>query len=268
MGKLSEVKLQKYMVLLMGPPLGGKTVFASQFPQPFFIDLEDGLHSVKAMRRDQGLDFDFDVITINEQATDDSDFISLCGKTFSTASGWVKVKKLCEVLVRKMPQDSTLILDNLSRGYEMLISHVQKTTNRAKLQIQDWGTFVDEVADLVNMLKYRAKCNVILIGHEQYDKDEGTGEILRSFLMPTRAKHRIPSIATELSRIYAVPKGPKNKRTVVRILQTSPDFLTAVGSRSLIPDIEDPTYAKVKPYLEAALGRELPPPTWTPTTNN
>jgi len=264
MGKLSEVQLQKFVVLLMGPPLSGKTVFASQFPQPFFIDLEDGLHSVKAMRKSQGLNFDFDVISITEQPTDDPDFVSLCGKSFATANAWVKVKKLCEVLCRKMPQDSTVVLDNMSRAYEMLVTHIQRTTNRAKLQIQDWGTFVDEMSDLVNMFKYQAKCNVILIGHEQYDKDEASGEILRSFLMPTKAKHRIPSIATELWRLYAVPRGPKNKRTVVRILQTSPDFLTAVGSRSLIPDIEDPTYAKVKPYLEAALGRELPPPTWTP----
>lgn len=264
MGKLSEIKLDKILILLWGPPLGGKTVLASQFPQPFFIDLEDGLHSVKALRNEYNKDFDFDAITINDNPTEDEDFIKICGKQFATASGWVKAKKLATTLCHKMPQDSTLVIDSASRLYEMLLSHIQKVTGRTKLQIQDWGTFVDELQELITALKYKAKCNVILIGHEEYSQDEASGEIRRSFLMVTKMKERIPSVMTEDLRLYAVPEGPKNKRKIVRKLQTQPDFITAVGSRSLVPDMDNPTYEKIKPYFEKALGRKLPKATWTP----
>ncbi len=265
MGKLSEMQLKKLLILLWGPPLGGKTVFASQFPQPFFVDLEDGIHSVKAMRAKAQLNFDFDVITINESETTDEDFIQLCGKMFAKQSAWLKAKKLIQTLAPKMPQDSTLVIDSTSRLYEVLLAHIKRTVGREKLQIQDWGTFVDELGGIIDTLKYHAKCNVILIGHEEYSKDELSGEIRRSFLMVTKMKERIPSIATEDLRLYSAPKGPKNKREVVRYLQTQPDFVTAVGSRSLIPDIENPTYEKVRPYFETVLDRKLPEPTWTPT---
>lgn len=264
MGKLSEIQLKKVLILLWGPPLGGKTVLASQFPQPFFIDLEDGLHSVKALRKKYGGKFDFDAITINENKTVDKDFVKLCGDSFASSTAWTKAKKLTEVLCRKMPQDSTLVIDSASRLYEMLIIHIQKVTGRVKLQIQDWGTFVDELQGLLTDIKYKSKCNVILIGHEEYKEDQASGEIRRSFLMVTKMKERIPSIMTEDLRLYSIPEGPKNKRKIVRKLQTQPDFITAVGSRSLIPDLDNPTYEKMKPYFEDAFGRKLPGATWTP----
>ena len=244
--------------------MGGKTVLASQFPQPFFVDLEDGLHSVKALRSKLGLDFNFDVITIDENPTTDEDFIKLCGQRFSKMSGWSKTRQLVEVLCRKMPKNTTLVFDNISRAYEMLLTHIQGVVGRSKLQIQDWGTFVDEMGAVINVMKYKAKCNIIIIGHEEYIKDELSGELYRKFLMVTKLRERLPSMVSEFWRLYSEPKGPKNKREIVRRLQTESDFTTAVGSRSLVPNMENPTYAKLKPYLEKLVNDKLPEPTWTP----
>jgi hypothetical protein len=37
-----------------------------------------------------------------------------------------------------------------------------------------------------------------------------------------------------------------------------------VGTRSAIPNLDNPTFEKMKPYLEGYVGRELGAPTWTP----
>ena len=77
-------------------------------------------------------------------------------------------------------------------------------------------------------------------------------------------RQRIPSVVSDFLNMKIAVTGPANKRVVTRVLQSTPDLLTATGSRALIPDIKNPTYEQIKPYLETALGRELPEPTWTP----
>ena len=265
MAKLSEVKFERYIGIIWGPPKVGKTVLASQFPSPFFIDLDNGLQSVKSLRSKYGLDFDFDVIQIDDGPSEDEDFISICGKAFAKQSAWLKTKKLIEVLSRKMPMDSTLIVDNTSRMSEFLLDHIKKVTGRSTLQIQDWGTFVEEIQYTISTLKFKSgKCNVLIVAHEEYTKDDVNGEILRTMLMPTKMKTRIPSMVNEFLRMETRVRGPRNRRKVTRVLRSVPDERTATGSQALIPDLENPTYEKMKPYLEVSLGRSLPEPTWTP----
>jgi len=265
MAKLSEMKFKRYVAVLWGPPKVGKTVLASQFPQPFFIDLDDGLKSVKSLRAKYSLDFDFDVIQIDEGPTEDEDFVQICGKAFAKQSAWLKVKKLVESLALRMPQDSTLILDNTSRASEFLLDYIRQKVGREQLQIQDWGVFLNEMLSLILTLKSKgAKCNVIIIGHEYTTKDEVTGEFVRQLLVPGQSKDRIPSMVNEYLRLETRVSGTRNKPKVTRVLRSVPDPRTATGSQALLPDIENPTYEKMKPYLEASLGRELPEPTWTP----
>ena len=265
MARFSEIQFKRYVALLWGPPKVGKTVLASQFPQPFFIDLDDGLKSVKSLRAKWGLDFDFDVVQIDEGPTEDEDFVSICGKAFVKQPAWLKVKKLTSALAMRMPQDSTLVLDNMSRASEFLLDYIRGRTGREQLQIQDWGTFLNEMLSLIVTLKSKgAKCNVVIIGHEATNKDEVTGEFVRHLLIPGQSKDRIPSMVNEFLRLETRVTGTRNKPKIVRVLRSIPDPRTATGSQALLPDIENPTYEKMKPYLEASLGRDLPEPTWTP----
>jgi len=261
MGKLSEVETKRYTICLWGKPKIGKTVLASQFPSPFFIDLDGGISSVRALRREKKLSFDFDVIELDEEPTEDEDFLKLCGKTFGKLSAWEKAKKLNNVLCRKMPKDSTLVVDNTSRLNEYLVAYIMKRSGHRPLQIQDWGEVVNEFTDFLNDIK-SATCNVILISHEEYRTDEVTKETERLILLNTKIRFRIPSVVSEFLYMSTRVRGPRSKREVIRFLQSTPDQQTATGSRALIPDIENPTYEKLRPYLERALNRKLPGPTW------
>ena len=189
----------------------------------------------------------------------------MCGEGFAKQHPWVRIRKLTEVLLETLPQDATLIIDSVTRLAEHLVHFVEKTVNRRPLQIQDWNTFTMYLSEYRDLLRDPiAKCNVILIGHEDVVKDEVSGAIEKVLYLPTRQRYRLPAIADEYWLLRAEPKVVGGKRVSCRILQVVPDRITPCGSSQWMENIEDPTYAKLKPYLERGLGRELPPPTWTP----
>lgn len=265
MAKLTDHKDTKATLLIWGPPKVGKTVLASQFPKPFILDLDNGVSSVKSMRAERSLEFDFDVISIDEAETLDQDFIEICGKSFTKQYAWQKVKKLIEVLSRKMPEDATIIFDNLSRAHEYLINYIQKSTGRFPMQIQDWGTYANEFREIFDYLtSNRTRCNTIVIGHQQNNKDEITQEIHRELILAGQTRDRAPSKVDDYLYMKTTVSGPKNARKITRSLQSVPDPFTPTGSRALIPDMDNPTYEKIKPFLEKHLNRKLGEPVWTP----
>jgi len=265
MATLSSLKNNRLFIIMMGKPLSGKSVLASQFPSPWFIDLDFQLGSINAAKNKMNLDFDFDVTQLNEEETTDEDFVKLCGKATAKQSAWRKTKKLSEVLSRKMPQDSTLILDGLSRSGESLHAHLKKITGHTPLQIQDWGTFLDEMTALCDIFTSpNAKPNVILIAHEAIIQNKVTGAIEKTLYVAGKSAYRLPSLCNEFWYLTQTARKIGGVNKSVRTLQTHGDRMLTAGSRSWMEDVENPTYEKIKPFLENTVGRKLPPPTWTP----
>lgn len=265
MAQLTDGIDSRLILFFWGKPKVGKTVLASQFPNITFLDMDDSLGSVRAMRKQQEKDFSFRVFDIKEGESTDEEMKKLIGATFMKQTAWRKFEKLTKYLSDKMTIDETLVIDNTSRMGEALIHHIKTSPGGYDpMQIQNWMDFTGKVANWLEDLK-KCRCNVVLIGHEEYLKDDVSGELERMILMPTKMRHRLPSVVTDYLYMKTEVKGPSNKREVKRKLQSMPDQNTATGSRALIPDIENPTYEKIKPYMESALGRNLPDPTWTPT---
>ncbi|MCK4522063.1 MAG: AAA family ATPase [Nanoarchaeota archaeon] len=264
--RLSEMKtISRLVILLYGRPLVGKTVLASQFPSPTIIELDEKLSSVMSSRSMNNEKFDLDAFFVTNDTTTDPDFIKLCGEGFAKQDAWIKTKKLTEVLLETLPQDSTLVIDSITRLSEHLMHFVEKLSNRKPLQIQDWNTFTMYLSEYRDLLRTSsAKCNVIVIGHEDVVEDKVTGAVEKILYLPTRQRYRLPAIADEYWLLRAEPKLKDGKRVSHRILQVIPDRITPCGSSQWMGNIEDPTYEKIKPYLEKGLGRKLPEPTWTP----
>ena len=263
--KMTEQTDNSASLLLWGPPFSGKSVLASQFPNPHFVSLDPHtLTSVRGLKARYALNFDVNIIDINMGETTDEDFKALCG-SYGKEHAWQKTLRLVEAWSRTLTPNDTLVLDNITRCSEYILSWIRKTVGRAQLQIQDWGVFVTQMEALVECLNHpERKCNVVIIGHEEPHKDELTNEIRRYLLMPTKARYRIPSTITDYLYMYTVLKVVGGKRVPIRMLKSLPTHDAQTGSRSLIPDTEYPTYAKMKPFLDASLGRTLPEPNWTP----
>jgi hypothetical protein len=98
-------------------------------------------------------------------------------------------------------------------------------------------------------------------------KDEATGALQRLILIPTKMRYAVPAIVTDYLYMKTEFRGGGNNRKAIRTLQSVPDPVTNTGSYALIPDIQYPTYAKLRPFFETAYGRKFPEPTWTPPTD-
>lgn len=268
--KMSEFRNEKLSMLFIGPAFSGKTVLASQFPEPFIVALDPhAVISIQGLKARYKLDFDVECVYIDDNRTEDPTYIEKCGKAFTGMTAWEKTKKLITVLCNnsehQLPQDATLIIDNYSRIGEVILAYTKKVIGRKALQIQDWNIFIDEIQELADILKSsRRKCNVISIAHEESVKDKVTGEVEKLILMPTKIRYRIPTLASDYFQIHAKSELSGGKRRIVRNLQSTPSTQIATGSRCLIPDIQYPTYDKMRPYLTAALNRTMPGPNWTP----
>ena len=266
MAKMSTQTTDTCCIMLWGPAFGGKSVLASQFPNPHFVSLDPHtLLSVRGLKARYKLDFDVNIIDLNEDVTEDQDFIDATSAIIAKQMAWEKTLHLCEFWIRTLPQNATLVLDNITRGSEYLLGWIRKSAGRVQLQVQDWGVFVNQIEDLMKVITHSTrKCNVVVIAHEEVAKDPMTDQTQRYLLMPTKARYRIPSLTTDYLYMYTESKIINAQRVPVRMLKSQPTADAQVGSRILVPNIEFPTYEKIKPYLDAALGRELPPPNWTP----
>ena len=256
-------KVSRLVILLYGKPMVGKTLLASQFPDPYFIELDDKMGSVLTAYSKSKRKFSLTTFSIGEDETKDPDFLELCGTTFAKQNAWLKTKKLTEMLLKTLPQDSTLVIDSITRLSKILIDFISKTTNHKPLQLQDYNMFTIYLGEFIDMIRGSlGKCNVILIGHEDILKDETTGALERVLYIPTKARYSLPAIADEYWRLIVKPKVMGGKQQNIRYLQTTPDRITASGSSIWLPDIENPTFLKIKPFLEKGLGREFPPENW------
>jgi hypothetical protein len=61
-----------------------------------------------------------------------------------------------------------------------------------------------------------------------------------------------------------ITSTPRKSRNNEKPRNSVPDPSNPVGTRSAIPNLDNPTFEKMKPYLEGYVGRELGAPTWTP----
>jgi hypothetical protein len=264
--KMTDEKDTTFCHMLWGPYKTGKTVLASQYPNPHFVTLDpQALMSVRGLRAKFNLDFDVQTVNIDENETTDPDFLELVKmQKMATQPAWLKAKKLLRSWCKTLSGDDTVIIDNLSRAGEYIANYIQPG-KKEKFGWDEWNKYINELEELQDILwDGTRKCSVIIIAHEEVREDDLTGDKKRYILIKTNKRHRLPSLVTDHLYLYNEIKGTRNERKVIRKLQTIPDDNTDAGSRCLIPDISFPTFAKMKPYLEQALGRELPPPNWTP----
>jgi len=265
--KMTDQTTASASLLFWGPPFSGKSVLASQFPNPHFIALDKHcLTSVRGLRAKYNLSFDVTVIEIGEKETTDPDFVKLVGSDkVGKMDAWEKTLYLIEAWCRTLSANDTLVIDNLSRIGEDLSRSITKKTSKVKFGFDEWNYFLTQMQKMIECVNHdERKCNVIMIGHERPNEDELTKEVRRYLLLPGQTKHRIPSTITDYLYMHTTLKVIGGKRVPVRMLKSMPTHDAQTGSRTLIPDIEFPTYAKIKPFLDAALGRELPAPNWTP----
>lgn len=153
--------------LLYGPPGSGKSTGALSAPGPILIVNSEGQGGIRFARRRFG-----------DQKIRE---LTFAGKqTFIDAYLYLKERKGGE---------KTLVIDTIGEAHRMLLDEMAKD---GRPTMQQWGDvqviierFIRSVRDL--------DINVILVCHEEIQKDEATGEAMR---MPLTGGRKLPALLT------------------------------------------------------------------------
>lgn len=241
--------------LIVGGYKSGKSVSAATFPKPMrFIDTDDGFLSILTTKKKDGTLFipdakEIDVLKLTKGGAHDLSFkTDLKG---SSAPDYTKESiNLINTYNSEMKTLSvnpknykTLVIDSLTNMFRLWKECILAINNRAHLQIADYNT-LDQVLQnqFLPTLKALPIPYIVLIDHEDYDKDELTGAIQEFPIGPSRSQGKLMGL--HFDEIYRqMVEGDKY------LWYTRKKGLFNAGSRLNVPSPIEANYAALKPYL-------------------
>lgn len=130
----------------------------------------------------------------------------------------------------------TVCLDSLTTFGDAVLGKTLTEARRANpkhgkpMEIQDWGTFLNECTFWLKML-LSIPCDVLILGHIQQDKDEVTGRIINNVMLPGSGSQRAPILLSEVYYMLAEqPLGAANAAPK-RVLVTGNDSYYKASTR-------------------------------------
>ncbi len=203
MPMMNEMNIEtKTKVLLVGPPGCGKTCAAVSFPYPMlFLDFDLKSDSAAAFYvSDTERLNNIEVINLGKRL-DETDtveeFLSI-------------VKELAEQQKSGKMKYKTLVLDSMTTFSSAVLHHIVKTNpgvkrvaSRQGVQpgIQDYGILKREFEKLIPGI-LSLDMNIVMTAHIKTDRNEITGEIMRSPLLDGSFGAVLPVFFKEVYRVY------------------------------------------------------------------
>lgn len=230
--------------MFVGNPSAGKTHLAATWPSPFFFDFDDGCRRIGAAR----LGFDFEVFDVLHDP-------GAASRVMPRIREFIKARNEGRLQYR------TGVLDSLTSWSMAQMATILAANNRSdgRAQIQDYGALAEDMQTLFGAC-VRAFENVIVIAHEDTEKDELTGAIVsRPVCLGRKFLSLLPKYVEEMW--FCESKVLAGKRTFS--IKTIPDarhqwLRTAVAGMPLI--LEDPSYPKIAKLGGFDAVREAAPP--------
>lgn len=142
--------------MVYGESGAGKTHLLGTFPNPFILDTDYGLESL----RGRDIDYEEFYTTIEDDDAKDR---------------WPALLETVEVFT-KNPTHETLSVDSLTTTCDVVVAHVLAKNRRVALQLQDYNEIFNELTKLLVRLR-RCPTHAILTAHEETIRDEHTGKL-------------------------------------------------------------------------------------------
>lgn len=198
-------------LLLKGPSGSRKTTKAVQFPRPALFNFDNNLSGLRNL--------DPKVVAkvriVNPQVGISGDI--------KDVDIWANFVKQLE-LVMDDPEIDTIIIDSITTMAERLMDKiVGSSAPDAKIQIQHWGDFSKYLKWLGDELLCNPKLDkhVIIIAHEQVEKDKATENILLTLNIGGRMKTSFGLYFSDVWRCYAKTAISGGTQYRVRVAPTS-----------------------------------------------
>lgn len=215
--------------MFVGAPSAGKTWLASTFPDPFFFDFDDGCRRIAGAKH--SFDFEaFDVLNDPDAAR----------RATSQLRTFISMKS-----AGKMPY-KTCVFDSMTTWSQAQLEQILASNNRqgGKAQIQDYGALAEDMRSFFGM-GVRAFDNVIIIAHEETEKDELTGVIVaRPLCLGKKFVSFLPSYVEEMWYCESRVMAGKRAFSIKTLPDSRHPFL-----RTSIPNMpmsmDEPSYPKI-----------------------
>lgn len=216
--------LNDLALLLVGPPLSGKTNVAMAFPAPYIISTDHKLNN--AVSRFPGKEFFYDYGDVDTDT----------GQPIESPKRWNRV---CELVKKNYsdPRVKTIVIDNLTDLAGYLIDHIianggtKLTVGGEKvMEQQHWQPFKLLMTRFINTLKMTGKF-VVVCAHETIDKDDVTGTLLYRPLIPGQLKDTLGQYFTDVWRTEC----EKVSNGIVYRVRTAPTSRMSLGSQFKLP---------------------------------
>lgn len=234
MKKAQDFKLEtSFALLLIGLPFSGKTNAAFQFPNPYILDADDKL--ANAVRRNTSKDFHFDC-----PLRDDND------KPVPHEQRWEHSVRCLNVAAAPNNGIDTIVIDSASAMSDFLTAHILRFPAAGKSlivggeKVMDqsmWRPFQDLWKKLIMGLRASGKL-IVVICHEDIDKDEATGIMMHRPLIPGALKNMFASMFTDVWRCETqqVPDPSKPGQMMTKyLIRTQPTAKMALGNSLGLP---------------------------------
>lgn len=168
-------------VLLYGPPKTGKTLLAASFPSRVgILDADDGMLSVMNQKE----------LKVKAER---KDIIWRTVRREQKYQGLTDTIRDFERLVRAQ-QMRTFVIDSLSTISDIIMDYVLLVSKRRSGQIatfDDWESLKSML--VITMLQiFDWPANIVLVAHEQQEKDEQIGRIHTVPMVTGNLKYRLP----------------------------------------------------------------------------
>ena len=196
---------EDFGLLLVGPPLSGKTTVAMQFPSPYIISTD---HKIKnaVQRIPPGQPWWFDYVDVDDK-----------GQPVAPEKQWTRATDLLKAGCVN-PVVKTVIWDNLSDLSTMLQAHIiasatggkQLTVSGEKvMEMSQWQPFKLLMQRSIALARSSGKMFVVCC-HEAIEKDEVTGTLTYRPLIPGQLRDQLGGFFTDVWRceVEANPGRP------------------------------------------------------------
>jgi hypothetical protein len=220
-------------VLVYGEKKVGKTTLASQFPNAFILDIEDGMRMISSELKANGVDF-------------------------RTVDSWQQLRKITKLVaaVAKDKGYDTLVLDGLGTADLMAQRYVIKVKGNGTDDINsgDLGygrglrTVAAEMGQWIDDA-YATGLGVVMVAHQQWHEPDGAP----ASMMPEMSVRSWNYIKPKIDVVLRAVKQP-GENGVEHVLVARDTISSETGAPAGFPASVPMNYAALNAAFDAAMG--------------